>query len=106
MTVPSRMELRAVILLREEYGWSGKVKVSTDANKYENRHNGKREWHSIGQLKSSRFFWNLYFFFFLFSFFEVGKSEKEMKFFKLYLVIFVSFKIFCLNYGSFVLMNR
>ena len=70
VTVPSRMELKVVILLREEYGWSGKMKVSTDANKYENRHNGKREWHSVGQLKSSRFFWNLdLFFFFFLSFF-------------------------------------
>ena len=31
----SRMELRAVILLCEQYGWSGRVKVIVDANKHE-----------------------------------------------------------------------
>ena len=35
VTVPSRMELRAVILLLEQYGWGGRVKIIVEANKHE-----------------------------------------------------------------------
>ena len=35
VTVSSKMELRAVILLREQYGWGGRVKIIVEANKHE-----------------------------------------------------------------------